>query len=307
MKCGFAERYIRLYYSSPVDTISQQKIKMGTCAWTYDDWRGAFYPPHLPQNQWLEFYARYFPSVEVDSTFYHAPSAKVVGQWAERTPEDFRFSCKMPKEITHGLRLRDCEEKLTEFLTVMEPLRPKLGCILIQLPPTFVPKQDEKALKSFFALLPPSFRFAVEFRHADWHLPRIVHYLEDHGICWAWSDTSALHEQNRAAFEPLPQTTNFLYIRLLGDLRTKYLADGSRKHRYGSLMWPRDSSLESWAIKIHKHLPESENIYLYSGNHFEGMASLTCQRIARLLNIPMELPAAAEDNPQPSGTQMTLL
>ena len=134
----------------------------------------------------------------------------------------------------------------------MEPLRPKLGCIVIQLSPTFAPKNDEKALKTFLAGLPPSFRFAVEFRHADWHLPRIVHCLEDHGICWAWTDTSPLDEQNRGAFEPLPQTAKFLYIRLMGDLGSKYGPDGNKVHRYGSLMWPRDSSLENWSIKIQK-------------------------------------------------------
>jgi len=290
-----------------LDTISQQKVKLGTCAWSYEDWKGAFYPPHLPQKQWLEFYTHYFPAVEVDSTFYNVPSAKAVAQWLETAREDFRFSCKMPREITHIMRLRDCEKKVEEFLERMEPLRPKLGCVLVQLPPDFVPKRDEKALKTFFTMLPSSFRFAVEFRHQDWHLPRIVHYLQDHGLCWAWTDTSAVHEQNRGAFEPLPQTTSFLYIRLLGDIRKKYKPDGSRIHRYGSMLWPRDSSLENWAIKIQKHLPESDHVHLFCSNHFEGMASLTCQRIGHLLDIPLELPATGDDNGEPPPEQMELL
>lgn len=266
------------------------KVKLGTCAWSYEDWRGVFYPPTVPQNQWLEFYSRHLPAVEVDSTFYHAPAAKAVAHWVAQTPDDFRFTCKMPKQITHELRLRDCEEQVEGFLAALEPLRAKLGCIIIQLPPNFSPQRDEKALKQFFTTLPTNFRFAVEFRHADWHLPRIVHYFEDHGIAWVWADTSKLSEQNAAAFEPLPQTAPFVCIRLMGDLSAKYNAKGDKIHRYGKLMWPRDSSLENWSIKIQKHLEQADEIFVNCSNHFEGYAALTCQRLGHLLGISIDLP-----------------
>jgi uncharacterized protein YecE (DUF72 family) len=289
-----------------LDSILQQKIRIGTCAWSYEDWRGVFYPEHLPHNRWLEFYSQHFPAVEVDSTFYHAPSAKTAEHWLEQTPDDFRFTCKMPKEITHELRLRDCTEKVAAFLEGIEPLLPKLGCVLIQLPPSMKPKQDEHALKEFLAWLPPAFRFAVEFRHSDWHQPRIASFLEQHRICRVWSDTTPLQDQNMGAFEPQPQTSDFLYIRLLGDLSTKYAADGSRRHRYGKLMWPRESSLENWVLKIQKHLAESEHAYVFCANHFEGFAPLTCGRISRRLGVPVELPCS-ETNEPPTEKQMTLL
>ena len=75
------------------------------------DWQGVFYPPDLPRDKWLPFCARYFSAVEVNSTFYSAPSAKAVAHWMEQTPEDFCFNCKMPKEITHDMKLRDCKER----------------------------------------------------------------------------------------------------------------------------------------------------------------------------------------------------
>src|SRR4051812_20944428 len=87
-------------------------IKIGTCAWSYEDWRGVFYPEHLPAGERLEFYARHFPAVEVDSTFYHAPTPHVAAHWAEVTPPDFAFSCKLPREITHERKLRDSAEAL---------------------------------------------------------------------------------------------------------------------------------------------------------------------------------------------------
>ena len=290
---------------SILDNSPQRKIKIGTCAWTYEDWHRVFYPAGLPQGQWLEFYARWFGAVEVDSTFYHAPGAKAIAHWLRGTPADFRFSCKMPRQITHEMRLADCEEPLREFLANLEPLKPKLGCVVIQLPPNFRPKTGEKTLKQFLGMLPGGFRFAVEFRHADWHLPRIVHCLEDHGIAWAWTDTSPLDDQNRGAFEPLPQTAKHLYIRLLGDLSKKYRADGSRIHRYTSLQWPRDSSLENWAVKIHKHLPETEGVYLNCSNHFEGFAPATCRRIGQMLDIPIEIPSTGTE--PPPQKQMDLL
>jgi len=79
----------------------QQKIRIGSCAWSFQDWRGAFYLPDLPESRWLEFYANYFPAVEVDSTFHAAPAEDIVRRWVEMTPAPFRFTCKLPRQITH--------------------------------------------------------------------------------------------------------------------------------------------------------------------------------------------------------------
>jgi uncharacterized protein YecE (DUF72 family) len=269
-------------------------IKIGTCAWSFDDWRGAFYPPQLPHSRWLEFYARHFSAVEVDSTFYHTPGAHAVAHWLDQTPDAFCFVCKAPREVTHEAKLRDCREKMEAFLEGIAPLRAKLGCVLIQLPPGFSPRHDETALRDFIFHLPLDFRYAVEFRHADWHLPRIVHLFEQHRICWVWNDTTPLDAQNRAAFEFLPQTTDFLYVRLMGDLGTKYHGDGSRARRYRGLSSPRDTSLESWAAKIQRHIAESSRVFIFANNHFEGFSPLTCQRLAAHLGIRIELPRTAE-------------
>ena len=76
-------------------------IHLGTCAWNFEDWQDVFYPPSLASNQQLTYYAQFLSSVEIDSTFYHIPRADVVAAWAERTPDDFVFTAKMPKLITH--------------------------------------------------------------------------------------------------------------------------------------------------------------------------------------------------------------
>jgi len=277
-----------------VNLKDQQKIRVGACAWSFDDWRGAFYPPDLPQSHWLEFYARYFPTVEVDSTFYGPPAEDVVRRWVETTPATFRFCCKLPREITHVCRLRDCTVELDGFLRAIEPLAQKLQVILIQLPPSFAPKDGKQPLRKFLTQLPRDFRFAIEFRHAGWHRPQIISLLEKCRVCWVWADVTPLNERNLAPFEFLPRTTDFVYLRLLGDYATKYSADGKHLHRYDKLLWKREAALESWALKIERHLSEVRNVWAFTSNHFEGFAPETCQRLARRLGFDLSLPPETE-------------
>jgi len=264
-----------------LNLIAQHKIRIGACAWSFGDWRDTFYPSDFPESQWLEFYANYFPAVEVDSTFYAAPAEATIQRWIEITPAAFRFACKLPREITHIRRLRDCIAELNSFLRAIEPLAPKLQVILIQLPPSFAPKDGKTALLKFLEQLPRDFRFAIEFRHASWHR-------------WAWADTTPLNERNLAPFEFLPGTTDFIYLRLLGDYATKYDVDGSHVHRYEKLLWKREAALDSWSLKIERHLPKVRNVWAFASNHFEGFAPETCQRLAQRLGFDLPLPSQTE-------------
>jgi uncharacterized protein YecE (DUF72 family) len=272
----------------------QQKIRIGSCAWSFEDWRGVFYPLDLPETHWLEFYANYFTSVEVDSTFHAVPPENSVRRWVQVTPTDFRFACKLPRQITHTCRLHDCTAELNAFLQAIEPLGPKLGVILIQLPPSFAPKDGKLALRNFLGQLPRDFRFAIEFRHAGWHRPQFIRLLEKHRICWVWADTTPLNERNLAPFEFLPRTSDFLYLRLLGDYATKYDVDGGHVHHYKKLLWKREAALESWSLKIERHLSEVRNVWAFVGNHFEGFAPGTCQRFAQRLGLKVILPSETE-------------
>jgi len=242
----------------------------------------------------LEFYTNYFTAVEVDSTFHAVPPENSVRRWVQMTPADFRFACKLPRQITHGSCLLDCAGELNAFLRAIEPLGPKLGVILIQLPPSFAPKDSRLALRNFLAQLPRDFRFAIEFRHAAWHRPQFIRLLEKHRICWVWADTTPLNERNLAPFEFLPRTTDFLYLRLLGDYATKYDVDGGHVHHYKKLLWKREAALESWSLKVERHLSEVRNVWAFVSNHFEGFAPETCQRLARRLELNVLLPSETE-------------
>jgi uncharacterized protein YecE (DUF72 family) len=285
------------------ETPAMPPIHFGTCAWTHDDWRGLFYPAHLAAAERLAWYARWFNAVEVDSTFYHAPTPHVAAHWAEVTPEDFRFSCKVPREITHERKLRDCREPLAEFLRGVAPLEGKLACLLVQLPPRFTPKHDEQALREFVHHLPRGMPWAVEFRDHEWRYPRIAHLLEEHGVAWAWNDQTTVAAADTAAFEFHPRTADFAVLRLLGDPATKYLPDGSLVHHYTKLLWPRAASLDNWAAKIRNDAPHLRRVLILCNNHFEGYSPLTAQRIAERLGFQQRLPGPADlradaDDPQ---------
>ena len=290
---------------------ANNRIHIGTCAWTLDDWRGAFYPADLPTSRWLAWYARSFNAVEIDSTFYANPPAENVARWLAEAPAHFRFTCKAPKVITHQRRLRDCDGVLADFLEAMQPLHGHLGAILIQLPPSFTPALDGAAFRKFVLGLPHGWRYAIEFRHADWHTPHIVKLLEDHGVCWAWSDTTSVEDQAQGPFGFLPETADFLYVRLMGDLRTKYGAGGRRNFRYEKLVWSRAAAIESWAVRLNKHAKQAERVkalYVLCNNHYEGFAPVTCQRLGERLGVEIALPAGEEAEPEAKGPrQMKLL
>jgi uncharacterized protein YecE (DUF72 family) len=277
-----------------LNLFDQQKIRIGSCAWSFEDWRGTFYPHNSPESRWLEFYSNYFTAVEVDTTFHAAPAESTVRRWAETTPAGFRFTCKLPRQITHICRLRDCAAELNLFLRAIEPLGAKLQVILIQLPPSLKPADGKLTLRKFLVQLPREFRFAIEFRHAGWHRPQFIRLMEKYRVCWVWADTTPLNERNLAPFEFLPCTTDFLYLRLLGDYATKYDVDGGHIHHYEKLLWKREAALENWSLKIQRHLPDVRSVWAFAGNHFEGFAPETCQRLARRLGFRLPLPPETE-------------
>jgi len=283
-----------------------KRVRVGCSGWNYDDWRGRFYPADLPESHWLEFYARHFPAVEIDSTFSTAPAEETILRWVEATPAAFRFACKLPRGITHVCRLRDCTAELNSFLRAVEPLAPKLQVVLIQLPPSFTPKDGKPALRKFLVQLPKDFRFAIEFRHPGWHRPQIIGLLEKCRICWAWADTTALNERNLAPFEFLPLTTDFIYLRLLGDYATKYDKDGLFVHRYDRLLWKREAALESWSLKIERHLGDVRNVWAFVSNHFEGFAPETAQRFAQRLGFELPLPSQEQIATEQERAQLSL-
>jgi uncharacterized protein YecE (DUF72 family) len=188
-------------------------LRVGTSGYAYPAWRGTFYPAKLAAGQMLEHYAREFPTVEINHTFYRMPSERTLGGWAAQVPAAFQFAVKLNQKITHEKRLRNAEELLERFLGTVSVLTGtgRLGPILVQLPP--YARADLAGLEAFLHLMPPLFRCALEVRHASWLGEETYALLRRHraALCLAETDT-----------EPMPPsldvvTADFVYLRLRRD------------------------------------------------------------------------------------------
>jgi len=111
-------------------------VQVGTSGFSYREWKGCFYPEKLPARSWLAYYARQFPSIEINSTFYHPPTGATLARWREAAPTTFRFALKASRVITHERKLESCRDEVARMAVGYEPLGESLSCILFQLPPS---------------------------------------------------------------------------------------------------------------------------------------------------------------------------
>jgi uncharacterized protein YecE (DUF72 family) len=244
---------------------------LGTMGFSYKDWEGVFYPPGLPRRDYLAYYGEYFNAVELDSSFYGTPRPEYVIRWAQMTPDDFTFCPKMPREITHELRLRNAGAETTAFLDAMRLLGDKLGPILIQFPPDFS-REQIGALAAFLRQLPTDLRYAVEFRHRSWHATATGVLLQQHDV--AWVSTEYVHMPQRVYV-----TADFLYIRWLGRHGTYDTKDHERVDK--------TERLQAWLEDIRSRQDEGiETVYGFFNDEYAGFAPATCQKLKRLLGLP---------------------
>ena len=153
------------------------KAYIGTSGWQHGDWKDVFYPEGLAGSEKLAYYARQFTSVEVNSTFYHIPRPATCMAWAAAVPEDFVFTIKLNRLFTHQKKLLlDAQglEKLKIFMASLALLGKKLGCLLVQLPPS-LKRDDDKLAEFAFALRQVmashgiTCKVALEVRNASWY------------------------------------------------------------------------------------------------------------------------------------------
>ncbi len=139
-------------------------VWLGCPIWGRKDWVGELLAPGTRPADFLRRYAEVFDAVEGNTTFYATPSPEIVLRWADATPERFRFCFKLPKTITHERGLVAGLGPTARFLERMQPLGPRLGPVMIQLPPSFGPPRMA-VLEAFLRGLPRDQAFALEVRH----------------------------------------------------------------------------------------------------------------------------------------------
>jgi uncharacterized protein YecE (DUF72 family) len=274
--------------------------QVGCQGWNYDDWvtppasaRPIFYPRGTRAEHMLEAYARAFDTVEVDSTFYAAPSDATYDSWARKTPDGFTFALKLPRSITHeeALRGERAARSLEEFCRGARRLGQKLAAVLVQLPPQFEATRDNlRALSEFLPLLPADIRFAVEFRDPFWFEEELLVPLSlQQNVSLALVEGPwATRERVWRAAAPLLEATEFAYVRWMGarDLT-----------RFDEVQRPQDANLERWAAAVERLRARLPAVFAYFSNFYEGHAPASANKLKRLLGQETVEPAELDDQP----------
>ena len=232
-----------------------KQLHIGTIGWSYDFWKGIFYPQKTVSKDFLAFYSSRFDTVEVDNTFYRIPSSQTVTNWKNQTPEGFLFSPKFPKVITHIKMLKDSKRETALFLERAKLLGQKLGPLLLQFPQNFG-IENLPNLVDFLAELPKLNRYVVEVRDLRFLNEEFYTLLRSNGVALAWVDSP-----NMPIIEQV--TADFLYVRWEGD-RKKI------KGTLGIIEADQKNGLSRWAEKLKLNLNENIEIFGYFGKYYSG-------------------------------------
>lgn len=219
-------------------------LEVGTSGWSYDPWVGPFYPEGLSDADRFAFYAERFETVEVNNTFYKLPEASTVEAWREQAPTGFTYAVKAHRYITHMKKLKDPEEPLENFLSAVEPLGPRLGPALFQLPPNW--RANPERLDAFLAQAPGDLPVAMEFRDDSWHTHEIYDVLRRHGAALCIHDGAG-------TTSPKEVTARFIYLRFHG-------TEEGYRGPYGR------KGLAPWAGAINTWLDQGRDVYAYFNN-----------------------------------------
>ncbi len=267
--------------------MSKDKILLGTSGWSYREWEGVFY--QKSERRKLRAYSKIFRTVEIDSTFYRYPSKGMVMGWLRYSPQDFIFTAKLPKIITHdkmlGLR-ESVREDLEAYLELMQPLQlgGKLACLLIQLPPKY--GYNPENLESFFKLLDPLFRYAVEFRNLSWIRAETWDLLKECGVAYTNVDEPLLPPN-------IHLTTDFAYFRW---------------HGRGEKPWfdylYEKSEIDAWVPKVVAAAEKVKKVYGYFNNHFHGYAPENCLYLIEKLGLMTDNQKRARDKTRNKQLQL---
>lgn len=232
---------------------------IGTSGWQYGHWKGIFYPEELKYSEWLPYYCRYFSTVEINVTFYRDVRPSTFQKWYTLTPEDFLFSVKLSRQITHFKRLKVNKDLVISFIEKYATLREKLGIILIQLPPGL--KFDSKLVDDFISLLDKTYKYTIEVRNKTFINDNFFSILKQNNIAFCIADSAGRFPYYEAI------TADFVYVRLHGSQRL-YASEYT------------DEELRMWAQKLKIW---NKPAYIYFDNDFLGYAVKNALRLKELV------------------------
>lgn len=251
---------------------------IGTCGYSYEEWRDVFYPKDLPKQGFLRFYSLIFPFVELDFSWYKMPNPRSLETLANQTTPGFLFSVKAHRSLTHEPSdewQRDAET----FLEAVYPLhvRGKLADVLIQLPYHFSYTAENRKYLAELCNILESVPLVVEFRNSQWYQPRVFEELSNRSITLAMID--------RPDLEGLPpetsiMTTQTVYYRLHGRNSQQWW-NGNVTSRYDYEY--SEKELKEKARIIHALKSKADRIFVAFNNHARGNAPSNAKLLMNLL------------------------
>jgi uncharacterized protein YecE (DUF72 family) len=259
----------------PVGRTFPENMFVGTSAFSANGWQGSFYPKGTKSSDCLTYYATKFRAVEIDSTFYGPPAATTVEAWYRKTPPDFVFAAKVPQSVTHDKILKDCETEVEEFLERMHLLNEKLGPLLFQFP--HFNKYAFRNIDAFVNRLRPFLRrvrqlssdkLAVEVRNRSWLNQDLADVLRESNVALTMTDTSFVPRPWEQKAKPDFLTTDFAYIRWLGDRKGIEKITTS----WDKTIVDRTDDLRNWRTIIQELVLDKKlrAIFAFANNHYAG-------------------------------------
>ncbi len=221
---------------------------IATSGWFYRDWHGAFYPKELPSHKWFGHYTQHFRTVELNAPFYRWPKPATIKTWKRQAPENFRYSVKVNRLITHNKRFQGTQDLIREFYQIADVLGPKMGCFLFQLPPNF--EYTRERLEMILSQLDSTHKNVLEFRHASWWTPEVFAALKKHKIIFCSVSAPKLPRD-------LIVTADTIYVRFHGPTRWFYDPHS-------------EEELASWAQKV--SASGAHEVFIYFNNTADGSA-----------------------------------
>lgn len=289
------------------------RILVGTCNWA--DHKG-FYPPTLPPGQRLAYYARFFPIVEVDSTFYGIPKPEVARRWVELTPRDFVFNVKAYRSLTlhereDGKPREATIEEERDFMALLEPIRSagKLRGVHYQFPPWFTANARNMDYISRLPDRHPQDQLIVEFRHSSWAEPgrfdAVTELLEEAGMTYCIVDEPQL---GSAAMPPHQVVTspNLAVLRMHGrNYKTWYKKGATSADRFDYL-YPEEELLE-WVPRIRAMADRAHEVHVLFNNNRSNYAVVNGLQMGKLLGLDLPPPSTVPPaDPEPEQPELPL-
>ena len=249
-------------------------MNIGCSGWSYEGWKGNFYPKDMENKDYLTYYSKFFRFVEVDSTYYRIPSRSSVRGWKDKTPEDFKFSLKFPKVITHEKKLEDVVKPLSILFYSLEPLIDKTLTLLIQLPPFLSEKKGLNPLQGMIRHLDKRFRYSLEVRHSSWFNDNLYDLLKENDISLVWSVRDKLQS-------PSIVTSDKVYIRFIGDRSIS-------ERDFGKIVRDRKKDMLEYIKKVRETQDENsriQDVLIAFNNHFAGFGPQSVNDFLNLMNM----------------------